>query len=59
MLKLIYKKLSDCYLEPIARSRIFSKTWEAATGGVLLEKVFSEISQNSQGNTCVRVALLV
>ena len=25
---------------------------EAATGGVLLEKVFSEISQDSQENTC-------
>ena len=26
---------------------------EAATGGVLQEKVFLEISQNSQENTCV------
>ena len=29
---------------------------EAATGGSLLEKVFLEISQNSQGNTCARVS---
>ena len=28
---------------------------EAATGGVLLEKEFSEISQNSQENTCGEV----
>ena len=29
---------------------------EAATRGVLLEKVLLEISQNSQENTCVRVS---
>ena len=29
---------------------------EAATGGVLLKKVFLDISQNSQGNTCARVS---
>ena len=28
---------------------------EAATGGVLKEKVFLEISQNSQENTCAQV----
>ena len=28
---------------------------EAATGGVLQEKVFLEISQNSQKNSCARV----
>ena len=27
---------------------------EAATGGVLYKKVFLEISQNSQENTCAR-----
>ena len=32
---------------------------EAAAGGVLLEKVFLEISQNSQENTCVRVPFLI
>ena len=30
------------------------KTWEAVTGGVLQKKVFLEISQNSQENTCAR-----
>ena len=32
---------------------------EAATGGVLYEKVFLEISQNSQENTCARVSFLL
>ena len=32
---------------------------EAATGGVLYEKVFLEISQNSQEYTCSRVSLLI
>ena len=32
---------------------------EAATGGVLLEKVFLEISQNSQESTCGKVSFLV
>ena len=32
---------------------------EAATGGVLLEKVFLQISQNSQENTCARVSFLI
>ena len=36
--------------------RLFS---EAATGGVLKEKVFLEISQNSQEITCVRVSFLI
>ena len=31
---------------------------KAATGGVLLEKVFLEISQNLQENTCARVYFL-
>ena len=31
---------------------------EAATGGFLLEKVFLEISQNSQENTFARVSFL-
>ena len=29
---------------------------EAATGGILKEKVFLAISQNSQKNTCARVS---
>ena len=32
---------------------------EAATRGVLCKKVFLEISQNSQGNTCARVSFLI
>ena len=32
---------------------------EAATKGVLQEKVFLEISQNSLENTCARVSLLI
>ena len=32
---------------------------ETATGGVLQEKVFLEISQNSQENTCARVSFLI
>ena len=32
---------------------------EAATAGVLKEKVFVEISQNSQENTCARVSFLI
>ena len=31
---------------------------EAATGGVLWEKVFLEIFQNSQENTCARASFL-
>ena len=32
---------------------------EAAAGGVLQEKVFIEISQNSQESACVRVSFLI
>ena len=32
---------------------------EAATGGVLYEKVFLESSKNSQENTCARVSFLI
>ena len=32
---------------------------EAATRGVLLKKVFLEISQNSQGNTRARISFLI
>ena len=37
---------------------ICPKVSEAATGGVLSEKVFLEISQNSQENACARVSFL-
>ena len=39
--------------------RFWRKTSEAATGGVLQEKVFLEISLNSQENTCARVSFLI
>ena len=32
---------------------------ETATRGVLCKKVFLEISQNSQENTCARVSFLI
>ena len=32
---------------------------KAATGGVLLEKVFLEITQDSQENTCGKVPFLI
>ena len=35
------------------------RTQEAATGDILQEKVFLEISQNSQGKTCARASFLI
>ena len=35
------------------------KTLEAATRGILCKKLFLEISQNSQENTCARVCFLI
>ena len=40
------------------RNLIFFKR-EAATGGVLCKKLFLEISQNSQENTCARDSFLI
>ena len=40
-------------------SLIMLQAAEAATGGSLQEKVFLEISQNSQENTCARVSILI
>ena len=39
--------------------QLFVRCPEATTGGVLWEKVFTEISQKSQENTCVSVSFLV
>ena len=39
--------------------RIQVKSTEAATRRVLQGKVFLEISQNLQGNTCARVSFLI
>ena len=56
------------YLFPVTSVRKFLSTVigftifhlsEAATGGVLLENVFLEISQNSQENTCGNVSFLI
>ena len=38
---------------------IISENSEAAIGGVLQEKVFLQILQNSQANTCARVSFLI
>ena len=38
---------------------ILCYTPETATGGVLLETVFLEISQKSQENTCTRVSFSI
>ena len=46
-----FRKLESLYMENTLNRH---KT-EAATGGVLKEKVFLEIWQNSQENTCTRV----
>ena len=37
----------------------FDSVTEAATRGILCKKVFLEISQNSQENTCARVPTLI
>ena len=47
------KILKEVYSEPSETSA------EAATRGALWEKVFLEISQNSQENTCARVSFLI
>ena len=46
------------YLSPFMYLRIWKhmNVTEAATRGVLKEKVFLEISQNSLENTCARVS---
>ena len=43
----------------ISFKNLLTKEWpaEVATGGVLWKKVFLEVSQNSQENTCVRVVI--
>ena len=46
------KKFKNC------RVQILSETPETATGDVLYEKVFLEILQNSQENTCARASFV-
>ena len=62
MLQLFYdKKYHGC----TRKKGVSDKPWqnilhaEAATRGVLWEKLFLEISENSQENTCVRVSFLI
>ena len=47
--------LRKCYRD----TRIMFPRSEAATRGVLCEKVFLEISQNPQEKTCARVSFLI
>ena len=47
------------WLENLSMETIKSRKREAATGGVLLKKVFLEISQNSQENTCAKDSFLI
>ena len=37
----------------------FRSSLEAATGDILLKKVFLEISENSQENNCPRASILI
>ena len=53
--KIISKQIN----RTLARIITSSLSSEAATGGVLQKKVFCEISQNSQENTCARVSFLI
>ena len=41
------------------QGNLFNTLAEAVARGVLLKKVFLEISQNSQENTCARVSFLI
>ena len=47
------------WLENLSMETIKSRKREAATGGVLLKKMFLEISQNSQENTCAKDSFLI
>ena len=46
-------------LKRVNNLRIMKTEIEAATRGVPCKKVFLEISQNSQENTCARVSFLI
>ena len=51
-----FRKLESLHME---NKKLHRHKTEAATGGVLWEKVFLEIWQNSQENTCARVSFLI
>ena len=52
---MFWQQRLDVTLKVFAPSSIL----EAATGGILRKKVFLEISQNAQENTCGRVCFLI
>ena len=54
---ILYKKHFN-YSE-YALQRLYIQTLETATRGALWEKLFLEIFQNSQENTCARVSFLI
>ena len=59
---ILYKKhMKNKYFNysEYALQRLYIEKLEVATRGVLWEKLFLEISQNSQENTCARVSFLI
>ena len=54
-----YSKSVSAFKKQILKFIRPSTNTEAATGGVLLKKVFLEISQNSQENPCARDSFLI
>ena len=57
-------KTSECSpnvicVKSVVKYEAMTQNSEAATRGVLWKKVFLEISQNSQENTCVRVSFSI
>ena len=59
---ILYKKhMKNKYFNysEYALQRLYIQTIETATRGVLWKKLFLEISQNSQENTCTRVFFLI
>ena len=52
----VLESLANFYLSIL--KNIYELLPEAATRGVLYKKVFLQISQNSQENTCARVSFL-
>ena len=50
---------SSCFCWNTTSIYTLERAQEAATGDVLQEKVFLEISQNSQGKTCARASFLI
>ena len=55
----LWKWLIPCRVFLVGFEYLTACWIEAATGGVLWEDLFLEISQNSQENTCARVSFLI